>query len=233
MNNDQLSEGSIKTSTSTIEMYKPKISRKLFIFFILFFDIIMFIIGILLIPENAGLAGASLVIGIIFLIILFTFFSIISYEIIIKKEKDGSRYKPLNHRRTYTSMVIISSIILFFTLWSAITYLFPLITYFHLFSVTPDTYYNRTSDSYFIVFLLAKVSSFVVIIFGALTLFLSIKKTRIALLTFFWLISSAIYTYVVVPPPFGVHFFDPNSYSLYSAVTQKAEELLIIQNYKK
>lgn len=204
MQDEQLTQPITQIQNSVVEIYKPKISRGSFYFRLFLFDaiapfIFMAIFGA--VHVNRGeFDGLPQFFMFIFFEIIFTILTIISYEILVKKEKDGSKYNPFNHKIKYNIILIISIIIFLVSLISAIEYLIPLIKNYGTFSslelvknsqytywgYLPEMYINNfLSESYFVL-------RCVLIILSGHLIYLAIKRFSIARVYLLWLISFMI-----------------------------------------
>ena len=205
MENQQTNQDNSQFASSpSINIYEPKIRRGYFYFYLFLFDVISpFIFGIIFTSvhvNRGGFDGLPQFFIFIFLEIIFTILAIISYEILVKKEKDGSKYSPLNHNIKYNIILIISIIIFLISLISAITYLIPLIKNYGTFSSlellknSKYTYWGYLPEMYINNFLSENylVLRCIFVILSGHLIYLTIKKLNVARVYLLWLISFMI-----------------------------------------
>ena len=201
MDNNQLNQENFKTQNTITEIYEPKIKRRHFYFFIFLLDFVGFFKFPLIfnsVHANRGeFDGLPQFFIFIFADIIFTILAIISYEILIKKEENGSKYNPSNHKNTYIFILITSILIFFIALISAVIYLIPLLKNYQTFKLlelvknSKYTYWGYLPGMYIHNFLNSNylILRYILIILSGHLIYLTIKSYNIARVYIFWIIS--------------------------------------------
>lgn len=196
------------------EIYEPKIKKNVFYTLIIILNIVLY--PLIFEKINPGPYEFGSLVSAAFLFvtqIMISVLLLISYNILIKTEKNGSKYNPNNHQFIYKVITFVSILILIVTIFSSIAYFLPLIKNYQSFSVIGLI--EQNTDLWPIDFNSLRISSiiksnyilirYIVIFLSSITLFLSVKRYLFARVSFLWLIIIILFL--------NNNFFDTSVYT--------------------